>query len=239
MIYRYLTFHFALAITLMLPLPALAIPAITCHCFTERSYNQTKPAAADPYFLATTQNSFFAIAFTFDKKNIVLKKQSGTSSDDLWIAYWIASKSSLTAENLLETKQHNETWKETLARLRPVTKGLGSRFLKALNAQQSTARLAELVVDDVLFRYRLQNDGELAALRKSGATSQECILAAIIAAKSGQPARQMYLEVKGGVKTWGFFLEAAGINTKNMQMEIAAILKNSSDGVKSLPANKD
>ena len=58
-----------LMISLMLPLPALAIPAITCHCFTDRSFNPAKPALADPYFLATTQNSFFAAIFNVDKKN--------------------------------------------------------------------------------------------------------------------------------------------------------------------------
>jgi hypothetical protein len=30
---------FSLLILLTLPLPALAIPAITCHCFTDRAYD--------------------------------------------------------------------------------------------------------------------------------------------------------------------------------------------------------
>ena len=48
------------------PLPAAAIPAITCHCFTERAYDPALPFVADPYFLATTQNSFFAAAFAVE-----------------------------------------------------------------------------------------------------------------------------------------------------------------------------
>jgi len=66
---------------ILLPMPALAIPAISCHCFTDRSYQPSRPAAADPYFLATTQNSFFAVVFNVEKKNIVIKKQQGCFCD--------------------------------------------------------------------------------------------------------------------------------------------------------------
>ncbi|MEI7818227.1 MAG: hypothetical protein WCI45_13655, partial [Desulfuromonadales bacterium] len=84
---------FSLSLLLFLPDSSPAAPAITCHCFTERKYDFSRPAVADPYFLATTQNSFFATYFAVDKKVIVMKKQTGSSADDLWIGYWIASKS--------------------------------------------------------------------------------------------------------------------------------------------------
>ena len=89
---------FIVAALLLLPMPARAVPAITCHCFTDRSFDPSRPALADPYFLATTQNSLFALAFNVDKKTIVMKKQQGASPDDLWIAYWIASKSGMSPE---------------------------------------------------------------------------------------------------------------------------------------------
>lgn len=209
----------------MLPMPAMAIPAITCHCFTDRTFEPGRPGAADPYFLATTQNSFFALVFNTDKKTVVMKKQQGTSTDDLWIAYWVASKSGTPPENLFREKLRKLSWDEVLAPMRLSTKVLGSRFSSALKAKSSSAHLAETIVDDLLTRYRLHGEAELVAMRQLGASSQELILAAIISARTGRQAKQLFLEVKGGAKTWGQLLQWAQIDTRNMQQEIATLLQ--------------
>lgn len=219
------SFHLSLFIFLMLPMPVLAMPAITCHCFRDRSFDAGRPAAADPYFLATTQNSFFALVFNIDKKSLVMKKQQGTSPDDLWIAYWVASISGKQPETLLQAKQKNEAWKDVLAPLQLATKALGSRFLNALNANASAARLSEAVVDELFLHNNLLIDQDLLTLRKAAATNQELIIATVIAARVKQPARQIFLEVKSGSRTWGSLLTEAKIDTKNMQQEISSILK--------------
>jgi hypothetical protein len=209
----------------MLPLPALAIPAITCHCFTDRSFDAAKPAAADPYFLATTQNSFFADVFNLDKKTIVMKKQQGAASDDLWIAYWVAAKSGTSAEALLQAKQGKESWQQVITPLRISPKALGSRFSASLKAQASSALMADAIVDELFLHYKLLGDKELAGMRQMGATNQELIIATLIAMKLRQPARQVYQEVKSGSSTWGRSLQRARIEPRNMQQEIAATLK--------------
>lgn len=209
----------------MSPLPVLAIPAITCHCFKDRFYEPARPAAADPYLLATTQNTFFAIVFKVDKKTVVIKKQQGISSDDLWIAYWIASKTGASAEKLLQIKHNGGTWKDVVESQRLPGKEFGIPFTRALLAVFSPTLLAETVVDDTFMSYKLHSDVELLAIRQAGASNQELILATLIAASTKQPARQIYLNVKNGSKTWGALLESAKINTKNLQQELSDILK--------------
>jgi hypothetical protein len=210
---------------LSFPISASAIPAISCHCFTDRSYDAAHPAAADAYFLATTQNSFFAIVFNTDKKSIVMKKQQGTSPDDLWVAYWIASKAGKTPDSLLQSKSKSDSWKNVVAPLNLPPNSLGTRFINALNANVPTERLSEAVVDELFLKDRLLGDRDLADMRKAGASNQELIVATVIATKTRQPARQFYLEVKAGTKTWGSLLSWTKIDTKNMQHEVANILK--------------
>jgi hypothetical protein len=209
----------------LFPLSASALPAITCHCFTDRSYDPAHPALADPYFLAMTQNTFLAAVFHLDKKEIVLKKQKGTSSDDMWIAYWMASNSGASAEALMQAKQPNESWKDTLAHRGIPGKGLGAGVSRELAAKAPSSRLAEAVVDEILVRHHVIGEAELAAMRKNGASNQEVIIAAVLAAKTGQQARQLQAAVKGGSKTWGSIMKAAKVEPAGMQGEIAAVLR--------------
>lgn len=210
---------------LLVPKQALAIPAITCHCFTDRSFTAERPAAADPYFLATTQNSFFALMFPVDKKTVVIKKQSGTSSDDLWVAYWLARNSTISPDTLLQARSKKNSWKEVAETFRIPLHTLGTHVSAGLEAAVPTASLAEAILDELCIRNQLLSSKELLELRKAGASNQEVIIAAVISLKSGQPAVTLYKEVKNGVKTWGFLLKTLAFDTKNMQSEIQTVLK--------------
>lgn len=227
---RHLTsnrFHLGLAILLLLPVPASAIPTITCHCFTDRSYDAAHPAAADPYFLATTQNSFFAAAFGVDKKTIVINKQKGVSADDLWVAYWLAARSGTDPESLLRRHKAKGSWRQVVTPLAIPVKSMGVRFADALKKNASDERLAEAVVDELLLRFRYYGEPELAALHKAGAGNQELILAGLIAAKTRQPAIQLYRNVKVGGMSWGTLLTRARIDPMEIQAEVAALVMSS------------
>jgi hypothetical protein len=220
-------FFFSLFSSLLLqlsyPLPSMAAPAITCHCFTDRSYNPAKPTIADPYFLATSQNSFFAAVFGVDKRSIVMQKQKGAAADDLWIAHWIASRTGAAAEDLLQKKG---TWKEAIAPLSPSAKKMGLHFFEALNARHpSTPRLAEAVVDELLRGHKLLDKAELKSLRTAAASNQEIILASLLATKTRHPASQILRLAKGAAGSWGELLMRAGIDPSEMQAEFAALLK--------------
>jgi hypothetical protein len=209
---------------MLFPASAWAIPAITCHCFTDRSYDPAHPTVADPYFLATTQNAFFAGVFDLDRKTVVMKKQGGTSGDDLWVAYGVASRAGVSAEGLLEGKKTKDSWHDLLAPL--AGKNLGAHFTATLAAKGSSARLAEAVVDDLLLRYQLMNEGELTALRKLGATNQELLLAILLGSKTHQPVRKVYAEAKGGRKSWGALLQAAGTEAGDIPGEMVTLVKS-------------
>lgn len=218
----------SLNMLLLLPVSSPAASAITCHCFTDRSYDASRPALADPYFLATTQNSFFAALFNVDKKTVVLKKQTGSSADDLWVAYWVASRSGSTGEAMLAARGKKESWKEVIVSLGLPAKSLGERFAAEVATGASSARLAQEIVDDVLVRHRLLGEQELAVLRKERATNQEVIITALIAVRIGRPAVRIYRDVKKGLKSWGELLGEAKIHASGIQTEFAVLLKSSS-----------
>ncbi|MSM39801.1 MAG: hypothetical protein GJT30_09320 [Geobacter sp.] len=208
---------------LMLPLPALAIPAITCHCFTDRSFDPAHPTVADPYFLATTQNSFFAAAFGVEKRAIVVEKQKGVSGDDLWVAYWLATRSGADPDALLQERKSKGSWRQVALPL-PISTSRKDRVAAALKTTTTDERLAMAVVDELLLRFRFHNEAELAALRKAGAGNQELVIAAVIAAKTRQPAIQLYREVKGGKTSWGALLQRAKIEPGEIQAVVTAMV---------------
>jgi len=217
--------NFILFLLLLLPLPAQAIPAIACHCFTDRSYDPTHPTLADPYFLATTQNSFFAAVFGIDKKTIVMKKQRGAASDDLWIAYWLAPMTGMSPELLLQKRQAKDSWSQAATQFDLHEKHPGNRFSATLKANASDARLAETVVDELLLHYRFYGEVELEALRKAGAGNQELVIIALIAGKARKKPNQIYQEVKSGAASWGGLLQRANISPHDIQAEVAAMVR--------------
>jgi hypothetical protein len=198
----------SLLLSLVMPIAALAFPTITCHCFTDRSIDPGHPKLADPYFLATTQNSFFSAVFATSKMVVVLKKQLGNSADDLWIASGVASKSrAASAEALLKAKRGKGSWPEVIAQLGIPGNSLGSRFAEDLKNRPSSESLARAVVDGVLVERGLLGETDVAALRRAGGTNQELILAALIARKRGQRATEIFTQVKRGTKSWGELME--------------------------------
>jgi len=215
---------FCLLFFLLLPLSAPAAPTINCHCFTDRTYDPARPGASDPYFLATTQNTFFATAFATSKKNLVRKKQQGAASEDLWVAFWVAQKSATDPEALLKAKADSSTWKAALASLKINPESLGPRFAAALNGEGS-APLDQVVVDELFLRFRILGEADLATLRKAGVSNQELILATLIGLKSKRPPEQIVREAKAGGKSWGELLTAGGIDITNIQQDFSAMLR--------------
>ncbi len=216
----------SLMFLLAIPLQALAMPTINCHCFTDRSYDPARPAAADPYYLASTQNSFFAAVYPTDKKYLVRKKQKGTTMDDLWVAFWLAEKTGADPETLLQAKKDKGLWHEVLPSAGISAEQLGAPFAQAL-VNEGAASLDQWIVDEVLARFGLLDSGQRQELRQAGASTEEMILAALIERKTGQAAGQLCSDVRLGHRSWSGILDEARIVLPDLHSDIARLLSAS------------
>jgi hypothetical protein len=81
-----------LALLLLPPGLAGAEPTATCHCYQDRAFDPSRPAAADPYILATTRSSLLSAVFGIEKRSLVSAVMTGTDPDDLWVAQWAGAR---------------------------------------------------------------------------------------------------------------------------------------------------
>jgi hypothetical protein len=213
-------------------MPPMEMSGITCHCFTDRSYDPERPTLADPYFLANAQNSFFAAAFKVEKREIVIKKQKGVSAEDLWASHWLAVKSGRDAEVLLKERPAKGSWRQVAAGLSLPAAKLGPKVADALKRNGSDQQIAQAVLDQLLVRTRFHTEADLGALRKAGAGNQEVVLSALLASKIRQPALQLYKDVKNGSASWGSLLQRAKIEPGEIQSEVTALVRLSGDPLK-------
>lgn len=214
---------FSLLLLLILATPVLAEPAISCHCFRERDYDPARPGAADPYLLATAQNSLISAAYAADKKAIVKARMTGTSGEDLWIAHYAAARQGRSAAELLTARAAARSWSAVLVPLDPAR--FGARFAGAVAAGEGDAVLAAIATDETLSARLGVQARELAALRSHGASNQETVLAAFLARRSGRPAVPPFEEVRAGRTSWGTLLHRLGIAPGTVEGEIRRLLR--------------
>jgi len=213
-----------LALTLSLASPdALAVESPSCHCFRDRSFDAARPAAADEYILATTRNSLLSAAFAVSKREIVQAEMSGTSPDDLWIAYWAATRTGRDPGVLLAQRRAGGSWRFALA---DVEAGrLGPAFAEALTRGAPDVGLASVAVDDIVVSRLGAKTASVAALRKAGATSPETIVASVAAPRAGRPAESLLQAVRQGSSTWGSLLRDLGIAPSDLDGVVRRALR--------------
>ncbi|BDG01150.1 hypothetical protein [Anaeromyxobacter oryzae] len=199
------------AAVLLVASPALsrAASTVACHCYKDRTFDPGRPAAADPYVLATTRSSLLSAAYGASKAALVRAVMSGTSPDALWIAYWVSGRADRSASALLDAAGAGQAWKDVLAG----AEGLGPAFDAALarGASESESELAALAVDDVLVARTGADAAGVRALRVGKASSEEVILATVLGRKTGAPGPQLLERIRSGAATWGTLLAEAGL----------------------------
>lgn len=193
-----------LLIMVFFPLCAAAASTITCHCFQDRSFNHRDTAAADPYFLATTQNSFISLIYGVDKSTLVKAKMSGTSGTHLWILYDIAEQSRQPAAEVADLFAVSNNWLEVFKTLKLGSEQLGARYLQLGNKPE---QLADYIVDRQLISQFSARETDLEKWRTLGMNRKELILAILL---EGDPA-DLYNQVNSRTRTWGQLLYNQGL----------------------------
>ncbi len=196
------------------PAAARPAPATACHCFTSRTFDPARPAAADPYILATARSSLLSAAYAVPKAGLVQEVMSGADPDDLWVAFWAGARSSRDPPELLAARKRAGGWKAALSGTDPAR--LPPGFRAALERGGSAAELAGMAVDDVLASRMAARPEDLAALRRAGATSPETILATLLGGRTGTRPQEVLARFRTGTVSWGMLLDGAGMKPKDI-----------------------
>ncbi|MEA3362248.1 MAG: hypothetical protein U9Q61_03140 [Thermodesulfobacteriota bacterium] len=191
---------------LLLLIPALtgAESTINCHCFQDRTFNHRDTAAADPYFLATTQNSFISLIYGVDKRALVKAKMSGTSGAHLWILFDVAERSQQDINTVAEIYPHTKRWRDVFTELQLTQQQLGADYWQLSNNPE---QLADHIVDLQLIQYFSVTAGQVKNWRERGMNRKELILTILL---EGDPP-SLYNQVNSGMQTWGKLLFDQGL----------------------------
>lgn len=207
----------------LLPIATYAMP---CHCFSARDFDPKEPAAADPYYLATSQNSFFSVSFDMEKKNVVFAKQKPSSTaEGLWVLNWLALTTEVETKKIKKGKKATGSWRGALVNAGVAPKSLPADFWDLIIAGASDNQLAQFIVDELLKTKGVISAAELQILRTAKASNEETILAAFLGRKTTQHPSTFFQTVASGETTWGTHMLKAGMQGRDMVEEIRTLLE--------------
>lgn len=202
----------AAALAALLPGAARAAPAAACHCYQDRTFDPARPAAADPYVLATVRSSLLSAAFGVEKRSLVAAVMSGTAAEDLWVATFAGARAGRPAAALLALREERGSWSAALRGL----SGLDGPFRAALDRGAGAEALAAVAVDEVLVARLGATPAGLRALAAAGASPSERILATALSAHLQAPTAPLVAQVRAGKASWGEVLRDAGLAPKEL-----------------------
>ena len=218
----------ALLLSLLLPFIAQAMP---CHCYSARDFNPQEPAAADPYYLTTGQNSFFSIVFGMEKKSVVFAKQKPrTTAENLWVTSWLSTVTGKKEKILKKTKNNQKDWLKALRSMGISSELFPATFWNLLQRKADDETLAQFIVDEMLKSKAGISTQEITALRAMRANNKETILASFIGIKTFQPPSALYHRVSTGETTWGTLILKSGMKGRDMVEEIKTLINEQKNG---------
>jgi hypothetical protein len=181
---------------------------VNCHCFQDRAYDPQRAYAADPYFLATTQNALLANLFGLSKKDVVRAKMGGANGESLWVGHYLAKKSGKTLDEIKRLFLTGGGWGSVVKQLNIDPEQLGPLFVSALNDQK---KLSTIVVDEQLTENLGVELLQLQQLRGRGADNQQAVMAVFLGHLSHPKPVELFSRVEDGQSSWGNLLAEQGL----------------------------
>jgi hypothetical protein len=181
---------------------------INCHCFQDREYDPQGAYAADPYFLATTQNALLANLFGLSKKDVVRAKMAGANADSLWIGHYLAKMNGNTYDEIKSLISKGEGWGSVVKQLNIDPEQLGPLFVASLDYPK---KLAMIVVDEQLMENLDVEMLQLQQLRGQGADNQQTVMAVFLGQLSIPEPVELFTQVEDGQFSWGHLLAEQGL----------------------------
>ncbi|SHJ69525.1 hypothetical protein SAMN02745165_02948 [Malonomonas rubra DSM 5091] len=220
---RKLTVLFFIVFVLLAHSAVAEESTINCHCFTDRTFDHQNPEKVVPYLLATTQNSFLAVAFNAQKFRLVKDLMSGVPSEQLWISHYVAARSGLDTKSVMTMRQIKGSWRGALKEAGLLEEQLSSAIGAALE-KADDEQLATAVVDEALLYLMRVDSEQLTTVRQAGADNREAILCFFLAKRTGEPAPEIYRSVKDKQTNWGTLAFINNVQIGEMEQELKAIL---------------
>lgn len=200
-------FLLPLLIILFSPMTGHTESTVSCHCFQQRQYLPQQSHAADPYFLATAQNSLMAVLYRVEKRTLVRAKMSGAKNDDLWIAHELSRQSGRVLTEIQRARSRLNGWSEVVSRLGISLDQLDPWFDDLLGQPEL---LAASVIDHVLSADLGVAADRVALLRSNGGTNKEILLSVLLARVGEADPINIFDKVING-ESWGKLLHDFGI----------------------------
>jgi len=185
--------------------------AVSCHCFQDRSFDPSRPEAADPYFLATVQNSLIAAALSVSKRSIVQAKMGGADADLLWVAYYVSDRSGIEIEDALSAWMDGGMTGLSALLVKSADK-FDAPFVMAMKDGPSLESLADGAFRSVMISQVDIDATLLASLSEKQLKRKEQVMALFLSLLLAENPLDLYESVAGGQSTWGQLLDSTGID---------------------------
>ena len=201
-------------------------PVTGCHCFKNRTYNPLDKFAADEYILATSFNSLLAKYFGISKRQIILMKmQGGTTQNDLIIGLSLSKSSGLPLQNLLELRESQMSWQQVITN--PIFSGQPLSSIMASLKTGTPAAQASREINNTIIALFFNTPSEFVdTFSIKGFSEKEITLIFILASISKLKPEEIAFKQNQEGKSWSEIANSLGIEPASVGKAILSFTKN-------------